>query len=369
MAYRILYVIGNGFDLGLGLKTSYLDFLNWYKKQPQVDPGDGAVKSMRRNICADLRKRNPTWADAEMAFSKQPFSRFDQDVRNSFSGCRHDLTKRLYDYVRRQEEEVFKACDGRRLNCARSWFGHYLFEVFRHEGEMYLPWVVGGSAKPRRVELEFISLNYTRTLEKLLPKSRYELVDGGTKKLYEIVRGVPYHLHGDADPKSGALAAFGVSYADDVKDRALHNLSAEYGYVLKPSMNFTEYAVAKKMISRANSIVLMGTSCGDSDRALWNMILRRMVAHGESVCLYLCCFGKMREGNFLRHADAFGDCRGEVEDRVFETARGMFRAPDGVLRKDDPLRLGWIRRVIKKNSDVELRYPSRRLIQAEFPFV
>ena len=33
MAYRILYVIGNGFDLGLGLKTSYLDFLKTYLKK------------------------------------------------------------------------------------------------------------------------------------------------------------------------------------------------------------------------------------------------------------------------------------------------------------------------------------------------
>lgn len=371
MPYRILYVIGNGFDLGLGLKTSYLDFLNWYKVQPQIEPGDAFTEAMRQNICVDLRKRNPTWADAEMAFARQQFSRIGQDVRNSFSRCRHDLTKRLYEYVRQREAKVFESCDGQKLSCVRSWFGRYLFEVFRQEGEMYLPWVIGGGdgANSSRIEIEFISLNYTRTLEKLLPKSRYEWFDGEGKKEYEIVRGVPYHLHGDANPKSGALAAFGVSYADDVKDRALRNLSEEYGYMLKPSMNFTEYAAARKMISRANSIVLMGTSCGYSDRALWNMILNHMLMHGDAVCLYLCCFGDVCDENFLRHTDAFGGCRGAVENCVFETARGMFRTPDGELSKDDPLRLDWIKRVMKKDSDVELRYPVGRLFQPALPFL
>ncbi|TPR55438.1 AbiH family protein [Enterococcus sp. OL5] len=29
---RTLYIIGNGFDLGHGLKTSYIDFSEWVKK-------------------------------------------------------------------------------------------------------------------------------------------------------------------------------------------------------------------------------------------------------------------------------------------------------------------------------------------------
>lgn len=33
MTYELLYLIGNGFDLKMGLKTRYSDFYDWYKQQ------------------------------------------------------------------------------------------------------------------------------------------------------------------------------------------------------------------------------------------------------------------------------------------------------------------------------------------------
>jgi hypothetical protein len=32
-----LVIIGNGFDMAHGLKTSYMDFINWYWERPQND--------------------------------------------------------------------------------------------------------------------------------------------------------------------------------------------------------------------------------------------------------------------------------------------------------------------------------------------
>ena len=37
MQYDKLLVIGNGFDLALGLKTSYLDFMRWLKNEHYMD--------------------------------------------------------------------------------------------------------------------------------------------------------------------------------------------------------------------------------------------------------------------------------------------------------------------------------------------
>lgn len=35
---NITYLIGNGFDIGLGLKTGHRSFLDWYVGQPNESP-------------------------------------------------------------------------------------------------------------------------------------------------------------------------------------------------------------------------------------------------------------------------------------------------------------------------------------------
>ena len=41
---NIVYLIGNGFDLRLGLPTRYEDFLEFYKKQhPYYSDNDGVI--------------------------------------------------------------------------------------------------------------------------------------------------------------------------------------------------------------------------------------------------------------------------------------------------------------------------------------
>lgn len=44
---QILYIIGNGFDLNLGLKTSYKDFYDHYKS---VDSSKNSINNLKKNI-------------------------------------------------------------------------------------------------------------------------------------------------------------------------------------------------------------------------------------------------------------------------------------------------------------------------------
>ena len=63
----LTYMIGNGFDINLGLKTTYSDFRESYliteSKNEQID----AFKSLIRK---EIKGDPATWADAEMAFGK-----------------------------------------------------------------------------------------------------------------------------------------------------------------------------------------------------------------------------------------------------------------------------------------------------------
>ena len=60
---NITYIIGNGFDVNLGLKTRYQDFYDYYQNQPS--PSE-EVKQLKAHI--DRNKEN--WADLELALGE-----------------------------------------------------------------------------------------------------------------------------------------------------------------------------------------------------------------------------------------------------------------------------------------------------------
>lgn len=47
-----LVIIGNGFDLAHGLKTSYKDFINWYKEQVVKDLKDESYNAWKDELCS-----------------------------------------------------------------------------------------------------------------------------------------------------------------------------------------------------------------------------------------------------------------------------------------------------------------------------
>lgn len=69
---NITYMIGNGFDLGLGLKTSYRDFLKWFLESKSKDSKNVDSRMMR--LCEVISKNVDTWSNAEIAFAKLDFT-------------------------------------------------------------------------------------------------------------------------------------------------------------------------------------------------------------------------------------------------------------------------------------------------------
>ena len=60
---NIVWMLGNGFDLNLGLKTSYKDFYEYYLN---VESNDAIVKQFKQDLSENL----DTWADLEFVLGK-----------------------------------------------------------------------------------------------------------------------------------------------------------------------------------------------------------------------------------------------------------------------------------------------------------
>lgn len=61
---KITFFIGNGYDINIGLKTGYPDFLQWYVEQPSED-----------NLIADFKQIIANgieyWSDLEITLGKK----------------------------------------------------------------------------------------------------------------------------------------------------------------------------------------------------------------------------------------------------------------------------------------------------------
>ena len=73
----ITYLIGNGFDIGLGLKTGYPDFINWYLSRPPQSPETAWLRS-------EILAKQEQWSDAEMAFGALKFSEHGAKVLDAY---------------------------------------------------------------------------------------------------------------------------------------------------------------------------------------------------------------------------------------------------------------------------------------------
>ena len=70
---KLTYIIGNGFDLALGLKTSYKAFYAYYVESLK-EKKNAALSWFRDKIQSDKE----LWSDAEKAFGDLEYNGFDE---------------------------------------------------------------------------------------------------------------------------------------------------------------------------------------------------------------------------------------------------------------------------------------------------
>ncbi len=95
---QILYIIGNGFDLNLGLKTSYNHFYQYYKT---VESSNSNVQKLKENIS----KTYESWANLELALGNytQYLKKTDE-----LDEILLDIGEQLSKYLRLEEKKLEK---------------------------------------------------------------------------------------------------------------------------------------------------------------------------------------------------------------------------------------------------------------------
>ena len=245
---NVVFFIGNGFDIALGLKTSYRDFLGWYLEQ---EDDRSEVIMLKKEIQNDLKNDINSWSDLEIKFGEYA-NRFNASEKEQYITVHRDIKEKLKLYINMQEEKIdySDVSVQETMNEVMDFingFQNSLQSLFQQKFNTQLD-------MNHLRYFKFINFNYTDTIQML------------TDTMYERIQ-----IHGNTDS-----LVFGVDNTEQIQNEAFLNDYKIQVNLVKPKLNeelqngLNEATV--RCIDNADVIVCFGVSLGDSDVTWWEKI-------------------------------------------------------------------------------------------------
>ena len=147
----VVFLLGNGFDINIGMKTRYCDFYDYYFKQISLN---NIIKTFKNNIKENIED----WADLELKLGEY----LENLQENEAILIYNDLIKNLQKYIQSEEEKYSYDVDSNLIrkdlispeNYLRYVDSQFIKNNWKKDNENW--------------RVRIISFNYTKSLEKLI---------------------------------------------------------------------------------------------------------------------------------------------------------------------------------------------------------
>lgn len=229
MGEETLLIVGNGFDLSMGFKTSYGDFMK-SSFFPKYDS----------TLCSHLRKQfqeNMGWIDIEKELSE-----FSSMLISMKQDAKKKHIKWEYDSFREEYEELKSSLKAYLQEETKRAFG----PSPENPAKRVIDQLPAGS--------KIISFNYTSIIERL------------TWDKFKDSKGNLLHIHGSLAPSDDIV--FGVE--DSAK------LSKEHVFLYKAHSRHLKVQEFSDWLNSAERIIFYGYSLGDTDRQYFEKFFRKL---------------------------------------------------------------------------------------------
>ena len=278
----ITYLIGNGFDLNLGLHTSYEHFISKYI---DCDTKNARVKVFKESIRKDLDGDNiKLWKDAELAFgAKTKDFCGEANPGEQYNTCEVNFCNSLAEYLREEQSrfnpEYYEGNQTLLKNTADNLtnVASGLKKAPKNEVKSYI------QELPDEIQLNFMVFNYTFTTDYLLEKVKPFLGQRFYKHTtYSNVIKNILHVHGTIDGNM----VFGVDNksqlaAPEIFDGDQIDLNA----ILKEETNEANEENLEQdsiqLLESSDLIYIYGMSLGETDKRWWERIIKLMLKKSE----------------------------------------------------------------------------------------
>ncbi len=257
---NITFIIGNGFDLNLDLKTKYIDFYNYYFK---IESDKKPIQNFKAYLKEKLNEE-AKWKDLEVALGEYTENIGTED---DFVSIYDDVIFYLKEYLQKQNVS-FNAQGQNEFINDLIHFEDYLSDVEKHMilnfRKLY--------AQESHWFINIVSFNYTSMIEKILGYDNKSIQIGDNEYKKKVMLDNIYHIHGTLD----SYMVLGVNDSTQIKNKAFKKNNDIKDKLVKPETNKQARngidEKCKDIIKDSQIICLYGTSVGDTDKMWWNLI-------------------------------------------------------------------------------------------------
>lgn len=268
---KIVYLIGNGLDVKLKLKTRYEEF---YKNAYAIDRNDpDYIKSFKEAIKNNIND----WADLEKKLGEYSV---DVDTEDLYLSLFKDIRMKLLKYISEQEIKVSLSDEERDVFISQFRDpNNYLVVGENNELNQFIK-----NLNTSEQVVDFITFNYTKTLETILNFNDSPIyVQKQGRRDLRITQ--IEHVHGFTDLRF-VLGVDNIGQILNEKFRS-NNLSRT---IIKPINNFQAKHLVdnrcKALIDKANIICLYGMSIGETDRTWWEYIGSNLYNYDKRLIIF-----------------------------------------------------------------------------------
>lgn len=268
---NITFLIGNGFDISLGIQSSYAKFYEWYCDKPSIV---GHITAFRKNIKDDVNSNVPdedkTWADFEVGLGKYT-TNFDKKTVEQYLSCLEDAQENIVEYLNEQKSKLD-------LNSfteeSYSSFKKSISNFWEEVADLEKP-DINNSINEIRNEnriISFLTFNYTDTLEQILERFPDDSIEtwryGGSTYSYRMNRDV-IHLHGTTEH----FPVLGVNDDNQIEKKELLDTPQFREFLLKPenvrALGEVWHQKAETQLAQSRFVCVLGSSLGKTDAKWW----------------------------------------------------------------------------------------------------
>lgn len=262
---NITLILGNGFDLNMGLPTAYSDFYQYYLKLETPSSTDIITKK--------IKEEPETWADLERMMGEVS-SEYFQDSK-VYVEAYENVRDQLATYLKEVDKIIIPNLENHTIRFFSDILkiGTYLDNKPKRE---YRNFLLGLDTS--EINLSIVNFNYTSTIEKMR-----NLHDSYEKDKQKIVLKQIEHVHQNLD--NGIL--MGVNDISQIKNEQFRKLFDVRSLMVKPFIN-QEFAADNDTrsfaaIENADVIILFGTSLGVTDQIWWNFIRSNVFSKNKRI--------------------------------------------------------------------------------------
>lgn len=258
-AMNITFLIGNGFDVNIGMNTRYCNFYEYYKNIPSDNNIISIMKEdIGKNIYCD-------WSDLEKAlgvYTKNLNTKFEIDT------ILEDVCKNLSEYIQKEEEKYdFNKTNHARLIRDFAYPEEHLLLADKNIIKEYK-----NNWKGSHWYVNVVTFNYSRSLEKLMKIENFPhkllTYSGSLQAMISSIK----HIHGYAD-ENMVLGVNDISQISNEKFRLDQDVLET---IVKNECNKSlKHLVDKQcedIVNKSDLICLFGLSLGDTDKNWWKLI-------------------------------------------------------------------------------------------------